>query len=227
MIIGVSCLLLSVQIVAQKNIKREKSGTNDDHEIEIVFGFVGHDKAEDESPLLRPTSFVGKSSEHFIQLEWTINAIGPFIIEHSDDDQFYKAIDTITMSLGFSANDFRYQVSEYNAGKNYFRLKRISPNGVIQTSESIKVIEGQSNVHVLDIETVATNKKVTLQVKKAQQVYMTLYDGEGKVTSNLFEGELMDNEIIFRSLNKGDYPQATYFIVVEGENFRESKRIRF
>ena len=68
-------------------------------------------------------------------------------------------------------------------------------------------------------------KKIELRSREIQKVVIQLYDIDGNLKKELFNQDMAINEIIFRDIKKDDFPAGDYFILIKGNNFRQSKKI--
>lgn len=181
-----------------------------------------------ESPsVINPTSFEGKfiENENFVQLEWKIkNKSGTFYIEHSIDDEYYTEIG-FTEAVGFETDHYIFEAREFEAGINFYRIKQKINGKTIYSDTKAVSVSKKDDIHVLKLRDEGDSKKIQLRVRERQQVVIQLYDNQGNLKKELFNQVMDVNEIIFRTISKDDYEAGIYFILIKGENFKQSKKI--
>ncbi len=223
-------LLMSVSNSFGQKTDAGNTKKNDDSNYEIELPYEPDAK---ENPNANPgaiglASFTGKyvEGESFVQLEWVISKkLENFVVEHSVDGEDYKEIGRVENPIGFENSRYTFEAREFDAGINFYRLKQTLGNTSIYSEVKALRISEKNDAHVLNLIDDGNLKKIQLRVYEAQKVSVQLYDSEGHLVKELFNQKMDYNEIIFRSINKGDFKQGTYFVLIKGENFKQSKKI--
>lgn len=213
-------LLCSFESIAQKSTSK----TGEEYTIEENY----QPESSGEAATSIKTSLFNSEfveNDNFVQLEWkTSKNQGTFTIEHSIDDEVYNEIGT-TDALGFENGHYIFEAREFEPGINFYRLKREVGDSYIYSETQAVSVSKKDDVHVLSLRDDGDRKKIELRVREQQQVVIQLYDDEGKLKKELFN-QIMDvNEIIFRTISKDDYEPGTYFVLIKGETFKQSKKI--
>lgn len=214
-------LLCSIEGIAQKSIPK----TGEEYTIEETYQPEG-EKAE-ASTSINTSSFDSKfiETDNFVHLEWkTSKNKGVFIIEHSIDDEIYNEIGT-TNAIGFEDGHYIFEAREFEPGINFYRLKQeIDGNYLYSETQAVSVSK-KDDVHILKLRDEGDKTKIQLRVREKQQVVIQLFDEEGNLEKELFNQFMDVNEIIFRTISKEEYEAGTYFILIKGDNFKQSKKI--
>lgn len=222
-------LLVSVNSFGQKS-NTPKSG---EYEIEADYAPGKEEKVVKTEDAAAATSiklsvFKGAYIEEssFIQLEWAINVkLGTFIVEHSIDGETYSEIGEVVDPAGFEKSLYAFEAREFEAGINFYRLKQVVNNKVIYSESKAVSVSKKDDVHILKIKDEGDTKKIQLRVRETQNVVIQLYDKEGNLKKELFNQKMDDNEIIFRTIIKNEFEAGTYFILIKGDNFKQSKKV--
>ena len=216
-------LLCNVASIAQNN----SSKTGEEYTIEETY--QPNDKTAETAPAtsINTSSFSSRfiESNNFVQLEWkTTKNKGQIIIEHSIDGKIYSEIGTAEVA-GFEQGHYIYEAREFEPGINFYRLKqKVGETYTYSQTQAVSVSK-KDDVHVLSLKDDEGKKKIQLRVREKQQVVIQLYDKEGNMKKELFN-QIMDvNEIIFRTISKDAYEAGTYFVLIKGETFKQSKKI--
>lgn len=213
-------LLCSIEAIAQK----DNSKTGEEYTIEETYQPDGEIV---EASSVKTSSFDSKfvENDNFVHLEWkTSNSKGRFIIEHSIDDEIYTEIGT-TEAIGFEDGHYVFEAREFEPGINFYRLKQEVGDDYIYSEIQAVSVSKKDDVHILKLKDDGDKKKIQLRVRERQQVVIQLFDKEGNLEKELFNQVMDINEIIFRTISKDDYEPGTYFVLIKGETFKQSKKI--
>lgn len=218
-------LLISVNSFGQKT-NTPKTG---EYEIEADYDPATDGvEASDAATSIKLAVFKGEYIEEssFIQLEWEINRqLGPFIVEHSIDDEIYSEIGEVTDPIGFEKSHYAFEAREFEAGINFYRLKQNVKGKMIYSEVKAVSVSKKDDIHILKLKDEGDATKIQLRVREGQKVVIQLYDKDGKMKKELFNQIMDDNEIIFRTIVKNEFEAGTYFILIKGETFKQSKKI--
>lgn len=216
------CLLYSFNAVGQKS----HSKTGEEYTLEETYQ-PKSETVETSPSSINTSSFDSKfiENDNFVQLEWkTAESNGTFIIEHSIDNEIYNEIGT-TDAAGFETGHYVYEAREFEPGINFYRLKQeIDGNYIYSETQAVSVSK-KDDIHILKLRDEGDTKKIQLRVREKQKVVIELFDYDGNLEKELFNQVMDVNEIIFRTISKDEYKPGTYFILIKGENFKQSKKI--
>jgi hypothetical protein len=179
------------------------------------------------SILVKTFDAVFNEQEGFVQLHWKLNnTLGAFIIEHSTDGENYNEIGTVNDASGFEADYFIFEAREFDPKVNFYRLKQVIKETIIYSNPLNVSVSPNDDEHFLEFEDIDDKRKVKLRVREKQNVTMKLINSEGVVVKVLLNQELEINEIVFRTIDKGNFIPGEYFLLIEGKSFRQSKKIQ-
>ncbi|MFK7947941.1 MAG: hypothetical protein AB8G11_10140 [Saprospiraceae bacterium] len=216
------CLLCNIEAIAQKS----SSKTGEEYTIEETY--QPDEKKIEASPSSITTSLFDSKfieNDNFVHLEWkTSKNNGAFIIEHSIDDEIYNEVGT-TEAIGFEDGHYVFEAREFEPGINFYRLKQEIGGNYIYSEVQAVTVSKKDDVHILKLKDDGDRKKIQLRVREKQQVVIQLFDEEGNLEKELFNQVMDINEIIFRTISKDDYEPGTYFVLIKGESFKQSKKI--
>jgi hypothetical protein len=173
-------------------------------------------------------SFEGKyfEKERFVRLTWIMSKkLGIFIIEHAANGDGYQEIGKVDNPIGFEQSKYTFDAKKIEVGLNFYRLKQnINGEAIYSEVKGIMVTEN-NDILVFELTDNGSSIRVTLRSREIQQVTIQLYDLEGNLKKELLNQDMTVNEIIFRDINKDDFPVGDYFVLVKGHNFKQSKKI--
>lgn len=218
------CLLCNVAAMAQD----ESDPKGEEYEIEEIYQPGSELTETSAATSIATSSFSSKfvENDNFVHLEWkTSNNKGKFIIEHSVDDEIYNEIGTAEVA-GFEEGHYIYEAREFEPGINFYRLKQeVNGNYIYSEMQAVSVSK-KDDIHILSLKDDGDKKKIQLRLREKQQVVIQLFDEEGNLEKELLNQVMDVNEIIFRTISKDDYEPGTYFILIKGETFKQSKKIK-
>jgi hypothetical protein len=137
----------------------------------------------------------------------------------------YQEIGRVENPIGFENSRYTFEAREFEAGINFYRLKQEINGEEIYSEIKAVTVSKKDDIHILNIIDEDEVKKIRLRLREEQKVTIELYDTEGNLTKVLLNQEMTVNEIIFRTIKKSDFPPGKYFILIKGENFKQSKKI--
>lgn len=164
--------------------------------------------------------------EKLIRLNWSMSKkLGTFIIEHTVNGQPYQEIGKVDNPIGFEKSQYTFDAKEFEKGLNFYRLKQEINGKIIYSEIKSVIIEESSSILLIELSDKGNAKRIELRSREIQNVVVQLYDAEGNLKKELLNQDMAVNEIIFRDIQKNDFPKGDYFILVKGQNFRQSKKI--
>ena len=182
------------------------------------------------------TSFSADVNENKIILNWAtateLNNSG-FEIEKSDDNVNFEKLGFVP---GFGTTtdpkSYNFEIVEFSAGTQYFRLKQIDYDGTYEYSNSIEVTGlTPSNFSLSQNYPNPFNPSTSIKFSLPVQanVSLSLYNVLGQKVDELLNTNL-EAGIQKVDFNAGNFPSGTYFYVIEakGQNgtaFREAKKM--
>lgn len=170
--------------------------------------------------------FEGDFDQKFIKLTWLPIAepatVKKYIVEYSKDGKDYKQIGTRSPNI---QNKYTFNSIAYQAGRNYFRIIQIDKNGHKLASNRVNVMCGFPDRYTLDVKNVDSELKIRLQVRNEQRVIAEILNVKGEVIKSLFNGELEENEMIFRKVDISEINSDSHYLSIRGEYFRQSTEI--
>lgn len=193
-------------------------------------------KGEDAPIALMPTkevatslnllTFRGNFYDKMIQLTWSPivapDAVAEYRVGYSANGNDFQMIGRVFPKLD---NHYTFSSIIYHAGANYFKIVQINKDGTVQASEPINVMCGFPDRYELDFTHANTKIEISLQVRSDQNVTMEVLRPNGKTHQALFEGQMMKNEVIFRTINVTNWKAGKYYLIINGQTFRESQEI--
>ncbi len=210
----------------------QKDTEQSEKSVEIIYGYSFEDNKKDiaSSKVLTLQSFEGVVMSDHILLKWRSNLdVNSFIIESAtkDESSAFKKIGYTDVSYDFNNELYSFKVITYKPGCNYFRFKvKQGENEIV--SKSYMVVAGEPDKHVLTVEAIGQDKKLTFQVKKPEKVSLKLVDKSGTTVKVLVDEQyLMKDEIIFKVLKYDEFKAQTLFLVLEGDSIKESRKVQF
>lgn len=215
--------LCSFLAIAQKNNNPNKES---EYTIEIEYTPVENQGLSEKSAM-NLSSFHCRFSEYdnTVLLNWQASNIeGEFIIEYSTDNVSFLEIGS--MKIAQFNNLFSFKTDYYQTGRNYYRIKQLYNNNF--TFSEIKAIEiiGSELSHFLELIDENDKKRLQLRVQEKQFVSIQLLDSQGNIKKDLFGQVMEENEIIFRTFPKYEFPSGNYFLVIKGDKFNQILSIR-
>ena len=121
---------------------------------------------------------------------------------------------------------YEYTLPSLPPGKHYFRIKRKGPNGASSYSAIVQLeIKAQENL-VLNIPQVLNGMaEIGLSVRQGQYIEIRLYNLEGKMLDQIFQGELEDESRIRIQFNADRYPSGLYLIKAQSSQESLSQKV--
>lgn len=217
--------IITLQIFAQKHGEPVKTT---DYEIEGIYDPTLKTPENATPAVIGLASFEGKyiEGQSFVGLTWMISKkLGTFIVEHSANGENYTEIGRVENPVGFENSLYTFEAREFEGGINFYRLKQIVDGKPIISEVKAVTVSAKDNAIEIDYLDESATKKIKIRSREIQQVVIQLYDDEGNLKKELFNQEMTVNEIIFRGIQKNDFPPGNYFILIKGENFKQSKKI--
>ena len=173
-------------------------------------------------------SFKGEyfKGENFVRLSWGISKkLGIFVVEHSIDGKLYREIGSVENPIGFEDAHYTFEAREFEAGINFYRLRQDIGGDVIYSEMKAITVSKKDGILIFEITDKGDSKRIELRSREIQNVSIQFLDAEGNLKKELFNQGMTVNEIIFRDIKKEDFPSGEYFILVKGQNFKQSKKI--
>ena len=136
---------------------------------------------------------------------------------------FVEGAGTTTM-----AQDYRVRVRDLEPGTYRFRLRQIDVDGAATLSSVVTAtVEPERFVALSDPapHPVQTVTRLTLTLREAQHVRAVLYDLLGRPVTTLHDGVLPAGTDHRLTVDGRDLASGVYFVRVEGETFRETRRL--
>lgn len=164
--------------------------------------------------------------EKFVRLNWTMSKkLGTFVIEHAANGNGFQEIGKVDNPIAFEQSQYTFDAKRFEVGLNFYRLKQNINGEVIYSEVRPVTVTENSEVLVFELRDNVSVKKIELRSREIQKVVIQLYDIDGNLKKELFNQDMAINEIIFRDIKKDDFPAGDYFILIKGNNFRQSKKI--
>ena len=108
---------------------------------------------------------------------------------------------------------YEYTIPSPAPGRHYFRIKKIGQNGTSSYSPIVQLaIEAKENLILNFPEVLSGTTEIELSVRQGQYLEIRLYNLEGKMLDQIFQGELEDESQIRIPFNAGRYPSGLYLI---------------
>lgn len=172
-------------------------------------------------------TFKGTFQDKFIHIKWSPLAspiaIKAYLIEYSQDGKIFKTIGQVYPEL---ANFYQYNSIIYHAGANYFRIVQVNKDGSSLVGHKINVMCGFPDRYNLEMKQLEQKLKLKIQVRSDQKVVIEILNPQGKLIKSLFSGEMITNEMIFKTVDTTGWKTGKYYLSLRGETFRESKEIK-
>jgi hypothetical protein len=123
---------------------------------------------------------------------------------------------------------YRYEAEDLGYGRHAFRLAQIDRDGSATTTKTVEVAVGLDSAY--EISKVAPNPirqtgSLDLTVKKPQRVVVRLYDLLGREVGVYFNRSLPADQTKSVQLNTDRLSSGQYFLRIEGESFRVTRRV--
>jgi len=183
-------------------------------------------KNGNDAKVLQLLDFSGSFADRFVAVTWTPISnpenVKYYYVQYARDGKNYESIGKVYSNL---KNHYAFNSIVYHAGVNYFRIVQVGKDGKELTSRKINVMCGFADRYTLDFEQYTDEIKLKFQVNNTQKVVFEILDDKGNLKQELFKGEMMEGEIIFRTVNIGDWENGKYYLSMRGESFRENKKI--
>lgn len=166
-----------------------------------------------------------------VELRWetateTNNA--GFQIEHRMHGEFVP-IDFIEgAGTTREAQAYSRQISGLEVNRHVFRLKQIDLDGAFEYSEEVEVeVEVPGSIVVYEAYPNPFSESSTLRfaVSREQGVSVSLYDAEGRLVSELFEGSVSANSTQSVTIDGSSLAAGVYVARIAGDAFAETRRI--
>jgi len=127
-----------------------------------------------------------------------------------------------------AVQDYRFRVRDLAPGPYRFRLRQIDVDGTATLSSVVTATVAPGRVVTLTDPAphpVQTAASLTLTLREAQHVRAVLYDLLGRPVATLHEGVLPAGTDHRLRVDGRDLASGVYFVRVEGETFRETRRL--
>jgi hypothetical protein len=127
-----------------------------------------------------------------------------------------------------AAQSYRYRADGLEAGTHAFRLKQVDSDGTTTLSDTVRVQLSVRGAYALSgpaPNPVREQGRLTLRVKKAQQVEVALFDALGRQVRVLHDGRVPARRPLTLEVRPEDATSGTYFLRVRGERFTTTRRV--
>jgi len=127
-----------------------------------------------------------------------------------------------------AVQDYRFRVRDLAPGPYRFRLRQIDVDGTATLSSVVTATVAPGRFVTLTDPAphpVQTATSLTLTLREAQHVRAVLYDLLGRPVATLHEGVLPAGTDHRLRVDGRDLASGVYFVRVEGETFRETRRL--
>jgi hypothetical protein len=178
------------------------------------------------------TSFDAVLEGTNVVLNWETASEGNnagFAIEHSDNGAPFEEVAFVPgAGNSLNVNDYTFTVNDISVGLHKFRLKQVDLDGGFTYSSTVEVTSEVPGTHVLSDaypNPFNPTTSFSLAVSHEQNVTIDVYDMLGRQVSQLFRGTLEANVARTFSVSAANWTSGTYTVVVEGENFRDSRNL--
>ncbi len=175
------------------------------------------------------SNFEAEVEDREISLQWetsseTNNA--GFAIEYAGLDGQYSEIAFVEGNGTTSeANNYQFAINEFEIGIFKFRLKQVDFDGSYGYSPELDLTVDLPSDMVLDPAYPNPFNPVTnirFAVKERQNVNLHLFDLQGRLVKNLFEGPMEGGVMKTFRLDAFDLTSGTYIVQLRGEELKKS-----
>lgn len=138
-----------------------------------------------EALITTPVGFIdfeGKSSRDVVELEWLVASEvnnSHFVVLHSSDGKIFKAIETKTSKGNTNGStSYRYTHQQPFYGNNYYKLKQVDANGIINELSTIVVPHAPLGTEKIVVSTTDQSVKISLlgfETKAKQAAVFSVY----------------------------------------------------
>jgi hypothetical protein len=121
-----------------------------------------------------------------------------------------------------ASSNYEFSLDELQPGLHTFRLKQKDFDGTVTYSDPLKVlIEGKDVFAFSDVYPNPFNPNTNFYISAplTQKVEVEVFDLLGRKITQLFDGQLISNEIVKIGFDATDLPAGVYFIRATGESF--------
>ena len=124
------------------------------------------------------------------------------------------------------AQSYTFRIEDLLPGRHVFRLKQIDFDGAFEYSPEVEVIVGVPGSHHLTAaypNPFKSQATLTLALRAAQPVKITLYDALGRRVMLLHEGALTAGTVHRFTVEGSQLTSGLYHIRIEGKYFRDGR----
>ncbi len=153
-----------------------------------------------------------------------------FEIEHMQNGAFRNIGFVEGAGDSFAQIDYEFNVPDLLPGQQTFRLKQIDYDNSSEYSPIASVLIKTEDVYHLGEPTPNVFKYHTefdLMVGSTQNVEVSVFDIYGRKLGEIYNGLISEDEMNRFSLDNTSLTQGYYLIAVEGEYFKETKRVLY
>jgi len=151
-----------------------------------------------------------------------------FVVEHAPDGEPFTRIGFVDgAGTTQERRSYSFTTDALDPGSHEFRLRQVDVNGASTLGPKASVSIGLRQPYVLSQvapNPVRDRATVTLEVKKQQQVRAELFNVLGQRVRVLHDGPVGPGSEQVITVNSGDLSSGIYFIRVEGDTFRDTRK---
>jgi hypothetical protein len=152
-----------------------------------------------------------------------------FEVQHRRDGESWSTL-TFVEGAGTTTNpqSYRYQTDELKYGTHKFRLTQVDRDGSQSKSETVNVqfsLISAYEISKVSPHPVQRTASLDLTVKNKQRVTVRVYDLLGREQGVLLSKTLPADQTESLRLDASRLPSGQYFLRIEGESFRETRRM--
>ncbi len=166
------------------------------------------------------------------RLDWATasetNNTGFHVEHHAPDATGFRDLDFLPgAGSTLEAQSYTFRTTALAPGVHRFRLRQIDLDGAQAFSPVVELAVGLSDAVRLAISPnpASQSARVSIQVARAQQVDVTLYDLLGRRVATLFDGPMESGEALTHAVDAAQMPSGVYSVVVAGETFRTTQTL--
>ena len=123
---------------------------------------------------------------------------------------------------------YKFTTNRLEHGKHQFRLKQVDIDGTTTTSRVVNLqlrLDASHEVGSPSPNPVRHQSNLKIATQKSQSVRVEIWDAMGRRVRTVFDQRLGDHQTRQIQLNSQGLSSGAYFVQVQGQNFKETRRM--
>ncbi len=177
------------------------------------------------------TAFTATLDGANARLDWTTvsetNNAG-FAIEHAAPGSSFGDAGWVDGNgTSLETHSYRFAVADLAPGTHRFRLRQTDLDGATSLSPVVELSVGMNAAALLGVSPspAYTTARVSVQLERAQQARVSVFDAIGREVAVLFDGALGANEARTLSLDASTLPAGLYVVRLAGETVTQTRTL--